>query len=124
MVIGKDVKNVIFDSVLDYVVVFIVGNDVLVCKLQRDLVLVGGILQWGFFKGFDIFVFLGFVFVRLDFVGDLKRFFFKIVVDGEMWQEEFVEDLFFDCVYFILYLLIGIILQKGLVIMIGILGGK
>ena len=46
------------------------------------------------------------------------------VVDGEVRQDESVDDLLFDCRYLISYLSQGTTLQKGSIIMTGTPGGK
>jgi 2-keto-4-pentenoate hydratase/2-oxohepta-3-ene-1,7-dioic acid hydratase in catechol pathway len=124
IVIGRDAKNVSTEDALSYVAAFTAGNDVSSRKLQRDPAFAGGVPQWGFSKGFDTFAPLGPVLVRPDVVGDPKKLLLKTIIDGEVRQEEFIDDLLFDCAYLISYLSSGTTLQKGSVIMTGTPGGK
>lgn len=80
--------------------------------------------QWGFSKGFDTFAPLGPCLVAGSEIGDPKALKLKTVVDGEVRQEEGVEDLLFDCAYLVSYLSQGTTLQKGSVIMTGTPGGE
>ncbi|KAH7375478.1 hypothetical protein B0T11DRAFT_345468 [Plectosphaerella cucumerina] len=123
IVIGRDAKNVPTEDALSYVAAFTAGNDVSSRKLQRDPAFAGGVPQWGFSKGFDTFAPLGPVLVRPDVVGDPKKLLLKTIIDGEVRQEEFIDDLLFDCAYLISYLSSGTTLQKGSVIMTGTPGG-
>lgn len=123
LVIGKDAKDVPVEEALDYVAAYTCGNDISARKLQRDPKLAGGVPQWGFSKGFDTFAPLGPCLVRSDIVGDPKELLLKTVVDGEVRQQELVEDLLFDCAYLVSYLSSGSTLRKGSVIMTGTPGG-
>lgn len=55
---------------------------------------------------------------------DPSRLLLRTTVDGELRQEEGVEDLLFDCAYLLSYLSQGTTLQKGSVVMTGTPGGK
>jgi len=123
LVLGKDAKNVSVEDALDYVGAYTVGNDISSRKLQRDPTYAGKVPQWGFSKGFDTFAPLGPCLVSPAVVGDPKTLLLKTVVDGELRQEELVDDLLFDCAYCISYLSSGTTLQKGSVIMTGTPGG-
>jgi 2-keto-4-pentenoate hydratase/2-oxohepta-3-ene-1,7-dioic acid hydratase in catechol pathway len=48
----------------------------------------------------------------------------KTIINGDVRQEELVDDLLFDCAYLISYLSSGTTLKKGTVIMTGTPGGK
>lgn len=124
LVIGKDAKDVSVEKALDYVAAYTCGNDISSRKLQRDPKFAGNVPQWGFSKGFDTYAPLGPCLVRADLVGDPKKLLLKTIVDGETRQEEYVEDLLFDCAYLISYLSSGTTLKKGSVIMTGTPGGK
>lgn len=122
--IGRDAKNVSRESALSYVAAYTVGNDISARKLQRDPALAGRVPQWGFSKGFDTFAPLGPCLIAGSEIGDPKGLKLKTVVDGEVRQEEGVEDLLFDCAYLVSYLSQGTTLQKGSVIMTGTPGGR
>lgn len=124
LVIGRDAKDVSTEDALDYVAAYTCGNDISTRKLQRHPKLAGGVPQWGFSKGFDTFAPLGPCLVRSDIIGDPKKLLLKTIVDGEVRQEELVQDLLFDCAYLISYLSTGTTLRKGSIIMTGTPGGK
>ncbi|KAK5082216.1 hypothetical protein LTR05_007360 [Lithohypha guttulata] len=123
IVIGRDAKDVPVDEALSYVGAYTAGNDISSRKLQRDAALAGRIPQWGFSKGFDTFAPLGPCLVRGDLIDDPKKLRLTTIVDGEIRQDELVEDLLFDCAYLISYLSQGTTLQRGSVIMTGTPGG-
>ncbi|CAI4212768.1 unnamed protein product [Parascedosporium putredinis] len=123
LVIGRDAKDVSTEDALDYVAAYTCGNDISTRKLQRHPTLAGGVPQWGFSKGFDTFAPLGPCLVRSDLIGDPKKLLLKTIVDGEVRQEELVQDLLFDCAYLISYLSTGTTLRKGSIIMTGTPGG-
>lgn len=122
--IGKDAKDIPINEALSYVAAYTVGNDISSRKLQRDPALAGRIPQWGFSKGFDHFAPLGPCLVRADLISDPKSLRLTTTIDGEVRQDELVEDLLFDCAYLVSYLSQGTTLQKGSVIMTGTPGGK
>ena len=124
IVIGRDAKNVSAEDALSYVGAYTAGNDVSSRKLQRDPALAGRVPQWGFSKGFDQFAPIGPCLVRGDLIPDPKKLRLRTIVDGEVRQDELVDDLLFDCAYLISYLSQGSTLQKGCVIMTGTPGGK
>lgn len=123
LVIGKDAKDVPTEKALDYVAAYTCGNDISSRKLQRDPKLAGGVPQWGFSKGFDTFAPLGPCLVRSDLIGNPAELLLKTIVDGEVRQQELVDDLLFDCAYLVSYLSSGTTLRKGSVIMTGTPGG-
>lgn len=123
LVIGKDAKNVTLGEALDYVAAYTVGNDVSARKLQRDPRLAGVVPQWGFSKGFDTFAPIGPALVASELIGDPKELLLQTIVDGEVRQKEYVNDLLFDCAYLVHYLSQGTTLRKGSVIMTGTPGG-
>jgi len=123
LIIGKDAKNVTPESALSYVAAYTCGNDISSRKLQRDPEFAGRIPQWGFSKGFDTFAPLGPCLVNAELVGNPKELLLKTIVDGQVRQEEMVEDLLFDCAYLVSYLSSGTTLRKGSVIMTGTPGG-
>ncbi|KAJ9658485.1 hypothetical protein H2198_003637 [Neophaeococcomyces mojaviensis] len=123
LVIGKDAKDIPINEALSYVAAYTVGNDISSRKLQRDPALAGRIPQWGFSKGFDHFAPLGPCLVRADLISDPKSLRLTTTIDGEVRQDELVEDLLFDCAYLVSYLSQGTTLQKGSVIMTGTPGG-
>lgn len=122
--IGKDAKDVSTKEALSYVAAYSCGNDISSRKLQRDPTFAGRIPQWGFSKGFDTFAPIGPCLVSSEIIGNPKKLLLKTIVNGEVRQEEFVEDLLFDCAYLISYLSSGTTLRKGSVIMTGTPGGK
>lgn len=124
LIIGRDAKNVPRQDTLSYVAAFTAGNDISSRKLQRNPELAGSVPQWGFSNGFDTFAALVPVLVRPDLVGDPKQLVLKTIIDGEVRQEESVDDLLFDCAGIISYLSSGTTLQKGSVIMTGTPGGE
>lgn len=124
MVLGKDAKDVSISDALSYVGAYTVGNDISARKLQRDASLAGRIPQWGFSKGFDTFAPLGPCLVAGDLISDPSKLRLRTMVDGEIRQDEMVEDLLFDCAYLVSYLSQGTTLQKGSVIMTGTPGGE
>ncbi|KAK5092504.1 hypothetical protein LTR70_005466 [Exophiala xenobiotica] len=123
LIIGRDVRNVSIEDALSYVAAYTVGNDVSARKLQRDPALAGRVPQWGFSKGFDQFAPMGPCLVRSDLIPDPKKLRLRTIIDGQIRQEELVEDLLFDCAYLVSYLSQGTTLQKGSVIMTGTPGG-
>lgn len=124
LIVGRDAKNVSRQDALSYVAAFTAGNDISSRKLQRNPELAGSVPQWGFSKGFDTFAPLGPVLVRPDLAGDPKQLLLKTIINGEVRQEESVDDLLFDCAELISYLSSGTTLQKGSVIMTGTPGGE
>lgn len=124
LIIGKPAKNVPVSSALSYVAAYTVGNDISSRKLQRDPALAGRVPQWGFSKGFDTYAPLGPCLVAGSEIADPSKLLLKTVVDGEVRQEETVQDLLFDCAYLVSYLSQGTTLQKGSVIMTGTPGGE
>jgi 2-keto-4-pentenoate hydratase/2-oxohepta-3-ene-1,7-dioic acid hydratase in catechol pathway len=124
MVIGKDAKDVPVSSALSYVAAYTVGNDISSRKLQRDPAFAGVIPQWGFSKGFDTYAPLGPCLVAASEIPDPKQLNLRTTVDGDVRQDESVEDLLFDCAYLVSYLSQGTTLQKGSVIMTGTPGGE
>ncbi|KAF2168889.1 hypothetical protein M409DRAFT_65247 [Zasmidium cellare ATCC 36951] len=123
IVIGEDAKDVPVERALDYVAAYTCGNDISSRKLQRDPKLAGNVPQWGFSKGFDTYAPLGPCLINASLIKDPKKLLLKTIVDGETRQEEYVEDLLFDCAYLISYLSSGTTLRKGSVIMTGTPGG-
>ncbi|CAN9282536.1 unnamed protein product [Alternaria alternata] len=123
LVIGKDARDVPLGNALDYVAAYTGGNDVSARKLQRDPKLAGGIPQWGLSKGFDTFAPIGPALVASELVGDPKRLLLQTIVNGEVRQKEYVDDLLFDCAYLVHYLSQGTTLRRGSVIMTGTPGG-
>jgi 2-keto-4-pentenoate hydratase/2-oxohepta-3-ene-1,7-dioic acid hydratase in catechol pathway len=120
---GKDAKNVSVEEALDYVAAYTCGNDISSRKLQRDPQFAGRIPQWGFSKGFDTFAPIGPCLVSAKLIGDPKKLLLKTIINGEVRQEEMVDDLLFDCAYIISYLSSGTTLRKGSLIMTGTPGG-
>ncbi|KAF2501399.1 hypothetical protein BU16DRAFT_522373 [Lophium mytilinum] len=123
IVIGKNAKNVSTEDALDYVAAYTCGNDISSRKLQRDPAFAGRVPQWGFSKGFDTFAPIGPCLVNPELIGDPKKLLLKTIVNGDTRQEEYVDDLLFDCAYLISYLSSGTTLKKGSVIMTGTPGG-
>lgn len=124
IVIGRDTKDVGVENALDYIAAYTCGNDISSRKLQRDPKLAGNVPQWGFSKGFDTFAPLGPCLVRPDLIGDPKDLRLVTKIDGEIRQEEMVNDLLFDCAYLVSYLSSGTTLRKGSIIMTGTPGGE
>ncbi|KAL2204708.1 hypothetical protein CC79DRAFT_1309691 [Sarocladium strictum] len=122
-VMGKDAKDVKPEDAFQYIAAFTAGNDVSTRRLQRDPEFAGVVPQWGFSKGFDTFAPLGPVLVRTDVLGDPKKARLSTKIDGELRQDELVDDLLFDCAYLVSYLSSGTTLEKGSVIMTGTPGG-
>lgn len=112
------------EQALGYVAAYTVGNDISSRKLQRNPEYAGRIPQWGFSKGFDTFAPLGPCLVASHVIGDPKDLWLKTTVNGEVRQDESVNDLLFDSSYLISYLSQGTTLQKGSIIMTGTPGGK
>ncbi|KAL3483109.1 hypothetical protein BJX62DRAFT_245214 [Aspergillus germanicus] len=123
MILGKDAKDVPVSEALSYVAAYTVGNDISSRKLQRDPAFAGVVPQWGFSKGFDTYAPLGPCLVAASEIPDPKQLHLRTTVDGEVRQDESVEDLLFDCAYLVSYLSQGTTLQKGSVIMTGTPGG-
>ncbi|KAF3023428.1 hypothetical protein E8E15_009430 [Penicillium rubens] len=123
IVIGKDAKDVSQENALDYVAAYTVGNDISSRKLQRDPEYAGRIPQWGFSKGFDTYAPIGPCLLASSLVDDPKNLHLTTIVDGDVRQDESVDDLLFDCRYLISYLSQGTTLQKGSIIMTGTPGG-
>jgi 2-keto-4-pentenoate hydratase/2-oxohepta-3-ene-1,7-dioic acid hydratase in catechol pathway len=124
MVLGKEAKDVPVSEALSYVAAYTVGNDISSRKLQRDPALAGVVPQWGFSKGFDTYAPLGPCLVAASEIPDPKQLHLRTTVDGDVRQDESVEDLLFDCAYLVSYLSQGTTLQKGSVIMTGTPGGE
>ncbi|KAJ6178947.1 hypothetical protein N7519_009408 [Penicillium mononematosum] len=108
IVIGKDAKDVSQENALDYVAAY-------TCA--------GRIPQWGFSKGFDTYAPIGPCLLASGLVDDPKNLHLTTIIDGEVRQDESVDDLLFDCRYLISYLSQGTTLQKGSIIMTGTPGG-
>ncbi|KAG9759520.1 hypothetical protein KCU73_g3349, partial [Aureobasidium melanogenum] len=123
IVVGKDAKDVSKEDALDYVGAYTAGNDISSRKLQRNPNLAGRVPQWGFSKGFDTFAPMGPCLVAGDSVEDPSKLQLQTIIDGEVRQEELVNDLLFDCAYLVHYLSQGTVLQKGSIIMTGTPGG-
>lgn len=123
-VLGKDAKDVSRQDALSYVAAYTAGNDVSSRKLQRDPALAGVVPQWGFSKGFDTFAPLGPCLVRADLVGDPSQLELSTIVNGQVRQQESVNDLLFDCAYLVSHLSSGTTLQAGSVVMTGTPGGE
>ncbi|KAJ5248330.1 hypothetical protein N7524_012290 [Penicillium chrysogenum] len=123
IVIGKDAKDVSQENALDYVAAYTVANDISSRKLQRDPEYAGRIPQWGFSKGFDTYAPIGPCLLASSLVDDPKNLHLTTIVDGDVRQDESVDDLLFDCRYLISYLSQGTTLQKGSIIMTGTPGG-
>lgn len=99
------------------------GNDISSRKLQRGPAYAGKIPQWGFNKGFDTFAPMSPCLVAAGAIGDPRNLHLKSIIDGEVWQDESISDLLFDCAYCIHYLSQVTTLQKGSVVMTGTPGG-
>ncbi|KAH0355805.1 hypothetical protein KCU83_g1363, partial [Aureobasidium melanogenum] len=119
IVMGKDAKDVSKEDALHYVGAYAAGNDMSSRKLQRDPKLAGRVPQWGFSKGFDTFAPMGPCLIAGDSVEDPSKLKLQATIDGEVRQDELVDDLLFDCAYLIHYLSQGTTLQKGSIIMTG-----
>jgi 2-keto-4-pentenoate hydratase/2-oxohepta-3-ene-1,7-dioic acid hydratase in catechol pathway len=124
MILGKDAKDVPVSEALSYIAAYTVGNDISSRKLQRDPAFAGVVPQWGFSKGFDTYAPLGPCLVAASEIADPKQLHLRTTVDGDVRQDESVEDLLFDCAYLVSYLSQGTTLQKGSVIMTGTPGGE
>ena len=103
LVIGKDAKHISTKEALDYVTAYTCGSDISSRKLQRDPALAGTILQWGFSKGFNTFAPIEPRLVSSELIGAQKKALLKTIVNGEVRQKEYVEDLLYDCAYLISY---------------------
>ena len=123
MIIGKDAKDVSKENALDYVAAYVVGNDISSRKLQLDAAFAGNVPQWGFSKGFDTFAPLGPALLASSSIPDPSVLKLQARIDGELRQDQGVDDLLFDIPYLISYLSTGTTLQKGSVIMTGTPGG-
>ncbi|KAI4764905.1 hypothetical protein E4T52_03844 [Aureobasidium sp. EXF-3400] len=123
IVVGKDAKDISKEDALEFVGAYTAGNDISSRKLQRDPNLAGRVPQWGFSKGFDTFAPMGPCLVAGDSVEDPSKLQLQTIIDGEVRQEELVNDLLFDCAYLVHYLSQGTVLQKGSIIMTGTHGG-
>ncbi|OQD67515.1 hypothetical protein PENPOL_c003G07881 [Penicillium polonicum] len=99
LVIGRDARNISPENTLCYVAAYTVGNDISARKLQHDPALAGRVPQWGFSKGFDTFAPLGPCLVAASEIADPSKLLLKMIVDGEVRQEEYVADLLFVCVF-------------------------
>ena len=123
LVLGRDAKDVSREKALEYVGGWTVGNDVSARKLQLDPKLAGPSPQFGFSKGFDTWAPMGPCLVATELIGDPSALRLTTKINGEIRQDESVQDLLFDCAYCIEYLSQGTTLQKGSVIMTGTPGG-
>lgn len=121
---GKDAKDVSTADALDYVGAHTCGNDISSRKLQLDPAFAGRIPQWGFSKCFDTYAPVKPCLVNTELIGDPKKLLLKTIVNGEVRQEEYVNDLLFGCAYLISYLSSGTTLKKGSIIMTGMPGGE
>jgi 2-keto-4-pentenoate hydratase/2-oxohepta-3-ene-1,7-dioic acid hydratase in catechol pathway len=119
VVIGKSGKNISKEAALDYVLGYVVGNDVSARTWQRDPAYAGVVPQWDFSKGFDKFAPLGPLLVSPKLVGDASTLQLQTWVNGELRQDSSTSDLLFGVRDIIAFISQGTTLQKGTIIMTG-----
>jgi len=118
-VIGRDAKDVPAASAFSYIAAYTCGNDISSRKYQRDPALAGGVPQWGFSKGFDTYCPLGPCLVSSSIITDPSKLHLTTRVDGEVRQNEGIDDLLFTIEYLVEFCSQGTTLKKGTVVMTG-----
>jgi 2-keto-4-pentenoate hydratase/2-oxohepta-3-ene-1,7-dioic acid hydratase in catechol pathway len=118
-IISKDALNVPESSAYDYIGGYLCGNDVSSRKLQRDPKLAGTVPQWNFSKGFDTYAPLGPQIVSTKIIEDPSKLLLKTIVNGDIRQQEAIDDLCFKIPYLVAYCSQGTTLKKGTVVMTG-----
>lgn len=118
-IISKDAKNVKEEDAYDYIGGYCSGNDVSSRKLQRKPELAGTVPQWNFSKGFDTYCPLGPQLVSTNIIPDPAKLHLKTIVNGDVRQNETINDLCFKVPYLVSYCSQGTTLKKGTVIMTG-----
>jgi 2-keto-4-pentenoate hydratase/2-oxohepta-3-ene-1,7-dioic acid hydratase in catechol pathway len=118
-IIAKDAKNVKEEDAYSYIGGYCSGNDVSSRKLQRKPELAGTVPQWNFSKGFDTYCPLGPQLVSTSVIPDPAKLHLKTIVNGDVRQNETINDLCFKVPYLVSYCSQGTTLKKGTVIMTG-----
>ncbi|KAF2729512.1 fumarylacetoacetate hydrolase family protein-like protein [Polyplosphaeria fusca] len=118
-IVSKDAKDVPESEAYDYIGGFLCGNDVSSRKLQRDPKLAGTVPQWNFSKGFDTYAPMGPVIVTTKVIDDPAKLQLKTVVNGDLRQNETINDLCFKVPYLVSYCSQGTTLKKGTIVMTG-----
>lgn len=80
-VMFREVKDVLVVDVKEYILGYIIGNDIFCCMYQFLKYLVG---QFFFVKVFDKFVFIGLIFISFEVFGDGFQFIVVMKVNGEI----------------------------------------
>lgn len=122
-IISKDAKDVSEEEAYGYIGGYTSGNDVSARKLQRDPLLAGTVPQWNFSKGFDTYAPLGPQIVSTKVIPDPSKLHLKTIVNGELRQNEGIDDLLFKVPYLVSYCSQGTTLKKGTVVMTGTCAG-
>lgn len=98
VVIGCMVKYVSFEDVMDYVVGYMIVNDVLECVFQIEY-----LGQWIKGKSVDIFGLIGFYFVIKDEVFDFQVFGIWLLLNGSKKQDGIMVMMVYQVVFFVYY---------------------
>jgi 2-keto-4-pentenoate hydratase/2-oxohepta-3-ene-1,7-dioic acid hydratase in catechol pathway len=115
IVIGKECRNVTKEEALDYVLGYIVGNDVSSRHWQKN----AGGSQWVKGKSFDTFCPLGPVLVTTKEIPDPQKLRVITRVNGVIQQDSLTEDMIFTCAQCIEWLSNNMTLLPGAVILTG-----
>lgn len=113
IVVGKETKNVSYESALDYVFGYCNANDL----SSRDLQFRTN--QWLLGKALDQFCPIGPYLVTADEVGDPNNLEIKTYLNGENRQNSNTSDMIFNCKEIISYISRYITLSPGDVILTG-----
>jgi len=122
-IISKDAKDVSEADAYEYIGGYMSGNDVSSRKLQRDPLLAGTVPQWNFSKGFDTYAPVGPQIVSTNLIPDPSKLHLKTMVNGELRQNEGIDDLCFKIPTLVSYCSQGTTLKKGTVVMTGTCAG-
>jgi acylpyruvate hydrolase len=115
VVIGAKCKYVSKGEALNYVLGFMVANDV----TARDLEFAGGSLHFFRSKSLDTFCPMGPGILLKDYVDDWRKFRIKTILNGTLMQNSLVDDMIFGVEYLISHLSQDMTLMPGDVILTG-----
>ncbi|KAF2022368.1 fumarylacetoacetate hydrolase family protein-like protein [Aaosphaeria arxii CBS 175.79] len=118
-IISKDAKDVTEADAPNYIGGYFSGNDVSSRKLQRNPELAGTVPQWNFSKGFDTYCPVGPQIVSPEVLPDPSVLQLTTTVNGEIRQNETIDDLCFRVPYLVSYISQGTTLSRGTIVMTG-----
>ena len=113
VVIAKDCKNVSVEDSMQYVLGYMISNDVSARKHQFAAA------QWTYGKGFDTFAPVGPTLVSSRAIPDPSKLFLKTTLNDKLMQDGKTENLIFTVPELVSFLSQGTTLRAGNVIMTG-----